>query len=1087
MGKPKGPDVSGFLNEQKYQTREAVKALEGVEDAKLQELDLDVADLILSSPEERLERSALEDVEIDPRLAQAELEAIEDLRQRGVEGLTGADLARREETLRKVGAQEQASRASMLQQMAQRGNLDSGMQLAAMLSGQQGASDAARQESLDLLQAEEAARRDALARGGQLAGQTGQRDYQRQANLAGQKDAIQQFNAAVAARDTAARRAQEAERVRTGNIQQQYNKELDQRRYQNQMQRAAAIANARMGAGTQAMQAGQLSASTWRPDNRGRVIGTLAGAGIGAFGGPQGMAVGSQLGGAVGGAFSDGGINYANGTPLSMDPLAGILPQQAPMMTPMAPQAPMSLPPQDGTQIDNLVMQRPNDIMSQRDPAMEAYEALDQFNLPDPMLEKTDAPLEKGLTREKLDIIKQNREQADKGKALAKERRSKVEPKDDKKKKLMDMLGALKDIGGSMKEDYTPISSPSISGVGKIDAGSNNYQFKSLFADGGMNYESGGEGTIIDSDTENYAGDELPDRINDGEMVLNLDQQQHLNKLLNELGRLRADEAVDRGVASVDESQQDELMQVVRGEREPEEMSEKNVVNFDDSIDVGEDLVEGDLATPGENLSKEEELEELLKMYQGQEYADGGRSNYVEDIPYEGTDRTIAIPLQGPQGSGYPNWYEGYTEYLQGSSDPIGDTQRILDDFGLPNSPNIKEEEKTDPPLELGVTREELPEILKNKIKSEKEVSQRPVASKTKEIGPIDPFEHLGYSEIMELGGPAKAEAYLRQQMGGATETPESEPKAKKEPSKAKSKSEPSKSKSSSEDDELKKAQWLDALSSLSGSLMRAQREEPLGPQTQFAKELMAKRKMDQDKAFEREKFELDKAYKMGLIDKSQYQRAIKQQTEQRKEKDQMRRFNSDIYKVRKDFLADPVVKELRKQDISFDQAESLLKAMEQDNQVALGPLGTKMARAMGEVGVLTDQDVVRYISSEGVSRRAQDFFSKKWDGKLSDLSTKDLTDINNIMRMGATRRISQLRDDYVDAAYENFGKQYGIPREEVSKRIGAASMGKGGESKQTSSPKLKQPTSEQVSKMVKMYGLSEEQAKQVLIKRLNK
>jgi hypothetical protein len=106
------------------------------------------------------------------------------------------------------------------------------------------------------------------------------------------------------------------------------------------------------------------------------------------------------------------------------------------------------------------------------------------------------------------------------------------------------------------------------------------------YQDGGMAYEDGGEGTIIPG--EDFAGDNLPDRINSGEMVLNLDQQEKLNEALQELKRMkqgRADEAVDSGEAAVNTDQQDALMSFVRGEIGLEELPEDSVITRTDELE----------------------------------------------------------------------------------------------------------------------------------------------------------------------------------------------------------------------------------------------------------------------------------------------------------------------------------------------------------------------------------------------------------------------------------------------------------------------------------------------------------------------
>jgi len=127
---------------------------------------------------------------------------------------------------------------------------------------------------------------------------------------------------------------------------------------------------------------------------------------------------------------------------------------------------------------------------------------------------------------------------------------------------------------------------------------------KGLFKDGGikdnesskkMGYEEGGlqtEGRVVPemetlSKKDNFTGDNIPDRINAGEMVLNLDQQQMLNDLMQELAQLRSDDAVAKNVADVNENQQRQLMEVLKGERDPEALSKNEVVQPSGEVTSG--------------------------------------------------------------------------------------------------------------------------------------------------------------------------------------------------------------------------------------------------------------------------------------------------------------------------------------------------------------------------------------------------------------------------------------------------------------------------------------------------------------------
>lgn len=160
---------------------------------------------------------------------------------------------------------------------------------------------------------------------------------------------------------------------------------------------------------------------------------------------------------------------------------------------------------------------------------------------------------------------------------------------------------------------------------------------------------------------------------------------------------------------------------------------------------------------------------------------------------------------------------------------------------------------------------------------------------------------------------------------------------------------------------------------------------------------------------------------------------------EARRTKSQQRSFDKDIYGVIKDFEKDSTVKTLKDRGVAFSEAEELLKSLEAGNEVALSGLGIRMAKAMGEVGVMTDQDVRRYIQGQSVSRRVKDFFSTKVKGAPSGMTKKDIADITNIMKIGANKKLKSVRKRYIEYAFRNFGAPRGMSETQVAERFGVS------------------------------------------------
>ncbi len=226
---------------------------------------------------EQLQQSSMENINIDPRLRQAQMQALETLSKMGEQGLTAEDRTALNQARRQVAGDAQARQGAILQNMAARGMGGSGVELAARLSESQDSADRSSQEADRLMAMAQRRMLEgvsaAAATGGQIRGQ----DYGEQENLARARDAIQQFNAQQRAGTQAANigalnqsQAQnlaEKQRiadvgVQTSNQQQQYNKQLAQQTFNNQMQLANAKANSLLGAASnyqnQAAQTGSM-------------------------------------------------------------------------------------------------------------------------------------------------------------------------------------------------------------------------------------------------------------------------------------------------------------------------------------------------------------------------------------------------------------------------------------------------------------------------------------------------------------------------------------------------------------------------------------------------------------------------------------------------------------------------------------------------------------------------------------------------------------------------------------------------------------------------------------------------------------
>lgn len=307
------------------QARKARKEIEAVQLPDIEKMRLELQDLVSQgqlSPEQAeaalAERSAMEGISLDPRLRNAQMQALGELQSRvDAGGLSDVDRANVARLQQETANQMRGQRESTLQNMRQRGMGGSGLELLAQLENQQSSAQNASMQAMELAALQQQQKMAALEQLGAMSGQVRNQDFDQAARVAQAQDAINQFNAQnrqqvnltnTQARNTAqAQNLSERQRIADSNVgqrnfQQQYNKELAQRDYENRMRRAEAIAGARR-------VQGQIQAA-----NNARDAGII-GAGIQA----AAMAYGGPVAGAAAGSATSGGGGGGMASKRSMD------------------------------------------------------------------------------------------------------------------------------------------------------------------------------------------------------------------------------------------------------------------------------------------------------------------------------------------------------------------------------------------------------------------------------------------------------------------------------------------------------------------------------------------------------------------------------------------------------------------------------------------------------------------------------------------------------------------------------------------------------------------------------------------------
>ncbi|WP_374028336.1 hypothetical protein ACES2J_08365 [Bdellovibrio bacteriovorus] len=203
--------------------------------------------------------SAMEGISTDPRLKEAQMNALNKLMEIGEEGgMTLEDRGRLATINNEVNSNLKGNQDAIVQNMAARGMSGGMSEMVARQNAAQASANRASQQGFDVQAAAQKRALDALMNAGNMGGNMRAQEFNQKAQVAGAQDAISRFNAAntqdVRARNTATKNtAQEWNAAQTQNTAnnnvnlnnqaKQYNLDLAQRNFDNQMAKAGAMAN----------------------------------------------------------------------------------------------------------------------------------------------------------------------------------------------------------------------------------------------------------------------------------------------------------------------------------------------------------------------------------------------------------------------------------------------------------------------------------------------------------------------------------------------------------------------------------------------------------------------------------------------------------------------------------------------------------------------------------------------------------------------------------------------------------------------------------------------------------------------------
>lgn len=179
--------------------KNALAAILGVDVPTLEKIYYESPELLYNYIPESIVTQAmgqtdLKNITTDPRLKQAQLNALEQYTKIGAEGTTPIEKAQLEDLNARMSQENQSRQAAIKQDRAERGISGGGDELAAQLSSAQAATQQQAQAGRDIMSQAQQRALQAIASQAGLAGQMNQEEYNQQLNKARAIDEINRFN-----------------------------------------------------------------------------------------------------------------------------------------------------------------------------------------------------------------------------------------------------------------------------------------------------------------------------------------------------------------------------------------------------------------------------------------------------------------------------------------------------------------------------------------------------------------------------------------------------------------------------------------------------------------------------------------------------------------------------------------------------------------------------------------------------------------------------------------------------------------------------------------------------------------------------
>lgn len=150
---------------------------------------------------------------------------------------------------------------------------------------------------------------------------------------------------------------------------------------------------------------------------------------------------------------------------------------------------------------------------------------------------------------------------------------------------------------------------------------------------------------------------------------------------------------------------------------------------------------------------------------------------------------------------------------------------------------------------------------------------------------------------------------------------------------------------------------------------------------------------------------------------------------EEKDRKDVEKTFRSEARNVLKDLRATETWKSSEKASNAIDEISPLLEDAYKKGGQSLAMLGPRIAKGIaGEVGVLTERDVTRYVQNPTLVGGIMDTAAKVSQGQLTDVSYENIKRLLEIVKKESSRK----REDAIKNEAILFSRRNGIPYEQA-------------------------------------------------------